>query len=82
MLENLKQSVLEANLLLTKYQLVTFTWGNVSGIDREKGIIAIKPSGVAYDKMKMEDIVLIDLEGNVVEGHLKPSINFITYRIL
>ena len=79
MLENLKQSVLEANLLLTKYQLVTFTWGNVSGIDREKGIIAIKPSGVAYDKMKMEDIVLIDLEGNVVEGHLKPSSDFMTH---
>ena len=79
MLENLKQSVLEANLLLTKYQLVTFTWGNVSGIDREKGIIAIKPSGVVYDKMKMEDIVLIDLEGNVVEGHLKPSSDFMTH---
>lgn len=79
MLEHLKQTVLEANLLLPKYHLVTFTWGNVSGIDREKGIIAIKPSGVAYDKMKVDDIVLCDMEGNVVEGHLKPSSDIMTH---
>ena len=73
MLENLKQKVLEANLLLPKYGLITFTWGNVSAIDREKGIVAIKPSGVDYDTMKAEDIVLVDLEGHIVEGSLKPS---------
>ena len=73
MLEKLKEEVLEANLLLPKYGLITFTWGNVSAIDRAKGIIAIKPSGVDYANMKAEDIVLTDLEGNVVEGNLKPS---------
>jgi L-ribulose-5-phosphate 4-epimerase len=73
MLEKLKQSVLEANLELPKRGLVTFTWGNVSGIDRESGLIAIKPSGVEYDVMKVEDIVLIDLNGKVVEGSLNPS---------
>ena len=79
MLEALKQEVLEANLLLPKYGLVVFTWGNVSGIDREKGIVAIKPSGVEYDDMKAEDIVLTDLDGNVVEGHLKPSSDLMTH---
>lgn len=73
MLEELKQQVYKANMLLPKYALVTFTWGNVSGIDREKGIFAIKPSGVDYDKLKPEDMVLVDLEGNVVEGELRPS---------
>jgi L-ribulose-5-phosphate 4-epimerase len=74
MLEELKQQVLEANLLLPKYGLVTFTWGNVSGIDREKGIIVIKPSGVEYDGMTAEDMVAVDLEtGKVVEGRYKPS---------
>jgi L-ribulose-5-phosphate 4-epimerase len=73
MLEKLKQDVLDANLLLPKMGMVVFTWGNVSAIDREKGIIAIKPSGVDYDQLKLEDIVLVDLEGHVVEGHYKPS---------
>ena len=79
MLEELKQKVLEANLLLPKYGLITFTWGNVSGIDREKGIVAIKPSGVSYDDMKVDDIVLCDLDGNVVEGSLKPSSDLMTH---
>lgn len=79
MLEQLKKDVLQANLLLPKHGLVTFTWGNVSAIDREKGIVAIKPSGVEYDEMKEEDIVLVDLEGNVVEGKLKPSSDLMTH---
>lgn len=79
MLEELKKAVYEANLLLPKYGLITFTWGNVSGIDRERGIIAIKPSGIEYDTMKVEDIVLCDMEGNVVEGHLKPSSDVMTH---
>ena len=79
MLEELKKKVLEANLLLPKHGLITFTWGNVSGIDREKGVIAIKPSGVEYDDMSAEDIVLCDLEGNVVEGNLKPSSDLMTH---
>lgn len=73
MLEQLKQQVLEANLSLPEYSLVTFTWGNVSGIDREKGLIVIKPSGVEYDVMTAEDMVVVDLDGNVVEGKLNPS---------
>ena len=73
MLEQLKQEVLEANLSLPKYNLVTFTWGNVSGIDREKGLIVIKPSGVEYDVMTAEDMVVVDLDGNVVEGKLNHS---------
>jgi L-ribulose-5-phosphate 4-epimerase len=73
MLESLKQEVLEANLLLVKYGLVTFTWGNVSGIDRDRGFVAIKPSGVEYEKLTSDDIVIIDLDGNVIEGKLKPS---------
>ncbi len=73
MLEALKQEVYEANLLLPKYNLVTFTWGNVSGIDRESGLVVIKPSGVEYVEMKVEDMVVVDLMGNVVEGTLKPS---------
>ncbi len=73
MLEELKQKVLEANLLLPKYGLVTFTWGNVSGIDREKGLIVIKPSGVEYDGMKAEDMAVVDLDGKVVDGKYKPS---------
>ena len=73
MLERLKQQVYEANILLPKYGLVTFTWGNVSGIDHERGIFAIKPSGVEYDQLRPEDMVLVDLNGNVVEGKLKPS---------
>ena len=74
MLEQLKQEVLEANLLLPKYGLVTFTWGNVSGIDRDKGLMVIKPSGVEYDGMTAEDMVVVELEtGKVVEGRWKPS---------
>lgn len=73
MLEKLKEEVLKANLLLPKHNLVTFTWGNVSAIDREKGLIVIKPSGVEYEEMKASDMVVVDLEGNVVEGKLRPS---------
>ena len=72
-IKELKQRVLEANLLLPKYGLVTFTWGNVSQYDRETGLVAIKPSGVEYDTMTAEDIVVLDLQGNVVDGKLKPS---------
>lgn len=82
MLEELKQQVYEANMLLPKYNLVTFTWGNVSGIDREKGIFAIKPSGVEYEKLKPADIVLVDLDGNKVEGDLNPSSDTETHRLL
>ena len=73
MLEELKKEVYEANLLLPKYKLVTFTWGNVSAIDRKSGLIVIKPSGVDYEKMSPEDMVVVDLDGNVVEGKYKPS---------
>lgn len=79
MLEELKQKVYEANMLLPKYNLITFTWGNVSGIDREKGLIVIKPSGVEYDVMKPEDMVVVDMEGNVVEGTLNPSSDTATH---
>lgn len=74
MLEQLKQEVLEANLLLPKYGLITFTWGNVSGVDREKGLMVIKPSGVEYDHMTAEDMVVVDIAtGERVEGKWKPS---------
>lgn len=73
MLEKLKEKVLEANLQLVKYNLVVLTWGNVSAIDREKGLFVIKPSGVAYDTMKASDMVVMDLDGNKVEGDLNPS---------
>ncbi len=73
MLEQLKRDVLKANLLLPKLGLVTFTWGNVSGIDREKNLIVIKPSGVDYDVMTSNDMVVVDMEGTVVEGNLRPS---------
>ncbi|MCD7778329.1 MAG: L-ribulose-5-phosphate 4-epimerase [Clostridiales bacterium] len=73
MLETLKEKVYKANMLLPKYGLVTFTWGNVSEIDRESGLFVIKPSGVDYDKMTPEDMVVMDLEGNRVEGRLNPS---------
>ncbi|QYR24362.1 L-ribulose-5-phosphate 4-epimerase [Paenibacillus sp. sptzw28] len=72
-MESLKQAVWEANMELPKYGLVTFTWGNVSGIDRESGLVAIKPSGVPYEDLRPEQIVIVDLEGNVVEGELRPS---------
>lgn len=74
MLEKLKQAVLEANLMLPKYGLVTFTWGNVSAVDRESGLAVIKPSGVEYDGMTAEDMVVVDIStGKVAEGKLKPS---------
>ena len=74
MLEELKKEVYEANMLLPKYKLVTFTWGNVSGIDREKGLVVIKPSGVDYEIMKPEAMVVLDLKsGEKVEGNMNPS---------
>lgn len=73
MLKELKQQVLEANLLLPKHGLITFTWGNVSGIDREKGLVVIKPSGVEYDGMSADDMVVVDMDGRRVEGKWKPS---------
>jgi len=73
MLEELKKKVCEANLLLPEYGLITFTWGNVSGIDRASGLVVIKPSGVPYDGMEAEDMVVVDLDGKVVEGKWKPS---------
>lgn len=82
MLEKLKQEVLEANLLLPKHGLVTFTWGNVSGIDRERGLVVIKPSGVPYDGMTVEDMVIVDLDGYVVEGKWKPSSDTPTHLVL
>lgn len=82
MLEDLKQSVLEANLALPKYNLVTFTWGNVSGINRENNLIVIKPSGVPYEDLKKEDMVVVDFEGNVVEGKLNPSSDTPTHILL
>lgn len=82
MLEELKRQVYEANILLPKYNLVKFTWGNVSGIDQARKIFAIKPSGVEYESMTPNDIVLVDLDGNVVEGKLKPSSDTETHRVL
>jgi L-ribulose-5-phosphate 4-epimerase len=73
MLESLKQEVFEANLLLPKYGLVTLTWGNVSGIDRDSGLVAIKPSGVSYEGISTGDMVIVELNGKIVEGNLKPS---------
>lgn len=82
MLESLKKEVLEANLLLPRYGLITFTWGNVSGIDRESGLVVIKPSGVSYDGMTVEDMVVVDLDGNIVEGNRKPSSDTPTHLVL
>lgn len=79
MYEELKKRVLEANLLLPKYDLVKFTWGNVSEIDREHNVVAIKPSGVEYDVMTVDDIVVTNLEGKVVDGRLKPSSDLATH---
>lgn len=73
MLEELKRKVLHANLELPKYGLVKFTWGNVSAIDRSQGLVVIKPSGVKYEEMTAEDMVIVDLEGRVVEGKSRPS---------
>jgi L-ribulose-5-phosphate 4-epimerase len=74
MLKELKEQVLQANLMLPKYGLVTLTWGNVSGINRERGLMVIKPSGISYDGMKIEDLVIVEVEtGRIVAGKLKPS---------
>ncbi|MBN7273635.1 L-ribulose-5-phosphate 4-epimerase AraD [Ligilactobacillus pobuzihii] len=82
MLEELKQEVYKANMQLPKLDLVTFTWGNVSGIDRDKGLFVIKPSGVDYDKLTPDDMVVVDLDGNVVEGKLNPSSDTPTHTVL
>lgn len=79
MLEALKQEVYEANMELPRRGLVTYTWGNVSGIDREKGLFVIKPSGVDYDKLTADDMVVMDLEGNRVEGRYNPSSDTATH---
>lgn len=73
MLETLKQQVLEANLELVRKRLVILTWGNVSGLSREKGLVVIKPSGVPYEQLRAENMVVVDLEGRLVEGRLRPS---------
>ena len=82
MLENLKQKVWEANKKLPAYELVTFTWGNVSEIDRKEGVFVIKPSGIEYEKLTPEDMVVVDLQGNVVEGKWNPSSDMQTHRAL
>jgi len=80
MLESLKEQVFRANLLLPKHGLITFTWGNVSGIDRGQGLVVIKPSGVSYEEMKVDDMVVVDLEtGKTVDGTLKPSSDTATH---
>lgn len=73
-MQKLRQHVFEANMDLPRYGLVTFTWGNVSAIDRERGLVVIKPSGVAYETMKADDMVVVDLQGNVVEGQDRKSV--------
>lgn len=83
MLEDLKEAVYAANMALPRHGLVTFTWGNASEIDRAKGLVVIKPSGVDYDKLKPSDMVVVDLEtGKTVEGHLKPSSDTATHLVL
>lgn len=83
MLEELKQQVYKANMLLPKYSLITFTWGNVSGVDRQKGLMVIKPSGVEYDEMTADDMVVVDLKtGEKVEGELNPSSDTDTHLVL
>lgn len=79
MFEEIKKRVYEANILLPKYNLVTFTWGNVSECDREREIIAIKPSGVKYDQLTANDIVIVDFNGNVIDGNLRPSVDLPTH---
>ena len=82
MLEELKESVCKANLDLVRHGLVIFTWGNVSGIDRDRGLVVIKPSGVSYDNLKPGDMVVMDLHGNRVEGKMKPSSDTPTHILL
>lgn len=79
MLEKLKQDVYKANMLLVEYGLVVFTWGNASGIDREKGLVVIKPSGVPYDKLSPEDMVVVDLEGKITQCAFAPSVDMPTH---
>ncbi|AOY01109.1 L-ribulose-5-phosphate 4-epimerase [Jeongeupia sp. USM3] len=81
-MDALKRQVFEANMALPRHGLVTFTWGNVSGIDRERGLIVIKPSGVPYETMKVEDMVVVDFDGKVVDGHYKPSSDTATHLAL
>jgi L-ribulose-5-phosphate 4-epimerase len=81
-MQQLKQQVYDANMDLPRYGLVTFTWGNVSAIDRVRGWVVIKPSGVAYDVMQPEDMVVVDLEGNVIEGKWNPSSDTATHLAL
>lgn len=82
MLESLKQQVFDANVALPAHRLVTFTWGNVSGIDRDRQLMVIKPSGVAYEQLRPEDMVVVDLDGNVVEGRYRPSSDTATHLVL
>lgn len=82
MLENLKKSVYKANLDLVKHGLVIFTWGNVSAFDREKKLMVIKPGGISYEEMKPEQMVVVDMKGNVVEGTLNPSSDTATHLVL
>ena len=82
MLEELKEKVFRANLDLVKHGLVIFTWGNVSAIDRASGLVVIKPSGVDYETMQVRDMVVVDLEGNIVEGDLRPSSDTPTHLVL
>ena len=82
MLEALKQEVYEANMMLPKLGIVTFTWGNVSGIDRKQGLFVIKPSGVPYEDWKPEDMVVVDMNGHVVEGDMNPSSDTMTHLVL
>ena len=82
MLEELKRKVYEANMELPRRGLVTFTWGNVSGIDRDRGLFVIKPSGVEYDELRPEDMVVMDLQGKRVEGELNPSSDTKTHLVL
>ncbi|MBQ0036710.1 MAG: L-ribulose-5-phosphate 4-epimerase [Firmicutes bacterium] len=79
MLEQLKQKVFEANLLLPKYHLVSFSWGNVSEITEDRKYVVIKPSGIPYENMKVEDMVVVDIDGNVVDGKMKPSSDLLTH---
>ena len=82
MLENLKKSVYKANIDLVKHELVNFTWGNVSAFDREKKLMVIKPSGISYKEMKPDQMVVVDIKGNVIEGKLHPSSDTATHLVL
>ena len=81
-IRQLRHQVWQANMDLERHHLVTFTWGNVSAIDRESGLVVIKPSGVAYSELSAENMVVVDLEGNVVEGSLNPSSDTATHLVL